>query len=236
MNRFLLVAIAGFSVLFVLGELFFVPKTYVNSSLLQALQAPRLLLASWANSRALVAQLTAQQLENQGLRAELIQERATPTRLVSGKHTYMYAPVFSSYPLNDTGRVLIAAGARVGVATGTVALVTPGIFFGEVAEVFSSQSVVRTLFDPGWEIPVKIGPEKIDALLIGGHEPRLTLISKKKIVSTGMTVVTASRRYAYGLVLGDVGDLVDSANNLFQEAPLVFGYAPGDLSALYLAQ
>ena len=233
-TRFIILALAVFSVLFVLGQLLFMPKTYVNSGLVQALQAPRVFFASLANQHALIGQLQQAQLENQSLRAQLQSALTRPGIVKDRGVNYLRTPVYLEYPLNNAGMLLIAAGTDEGVAPGMTVVVAPGVFLGEVTKTYTHQSEVRTLYDPGWELSVKIGEAKVDSLLIGGHEPRLTLISKKKQTESGMPVYLTAKKYAYGLLLGEVDDLEDSDKNLFQEAPLVPPYLISDLNEVYV--
>ena len=233
-TRTLILALAVFSVIFVLGELFFVPKTYVTSAVVQALQAPRTFLGALADQHGLISQLRDAQLESQSLRAQLIAAQNRPGIVKEHGVGYLRAAVYSEYPLNNAGMVLIAAGTDEGVAPGMVVVAAPGVFLGEVTKSYAHQSEVRTLYDPGWELPVKIGSGKVDSLMVGGHEPRLTLISKKKQTAVDTDVYLAAQKYSYGLLVGKVGDLVDSDKNLFQEAPLALPYLIGDLNEVYV--
>jgi cell shape-determining protein MreC len=226
--------LAIFSVLFVIGEFFFVPKNTVNSAILNALSSPRVLIDALSNRATLAQQMRDGQLENQSLRALLEQEKNRPGIIKEGNQEYLLAPVYSVYPLNNAGRLTIAAGTVEGVKSGMAVLVAPGIFLGEVVEVFEHQSEVRTITDLGWELPVKIGAEKSDALLVGGHRPTLTLISKKKNVTTDMNVLLAVKKYPYGLSVGTTGDVADSSDNLFKEAPLVLPYEFSSLNSVYI--
>lgn len=228
------VALAIFLVVFVVSELFFVPKTYVNSAVMQALQAPAVFFSSIANQHALIRQLREAQIENQSLRAQLIEAENRAQTMKVGRAQYLRTVVYSQYPQTGTGKLLIAAGSAEGVREGMAAMAAPGIFLGEVVKVYAHQSEVRTLYDLGWELPVKISQNKIDSLLVGGHTPRLTLISKKKPAAAGMEVYLASSKYPYGLLLGVMGDPADSDKNLFQEAPLEPPYLLGDLGAIYV--
>ncbi len=228
--------LALFAIAFVIGQLFFIPKTYVNSAVLTALSAPRVWLYSIFTRNDLARQLIDAQLENQSLRAELESARSRPGIITEGRTNYLRAPIYSSYPLNNAGLLLIAAGEAEGVANGMLVLAAPGVFLGEVTKTYARSAEVRTLYDSGWELPVKIGREKIDSLLIGGHEPALTLISKKKPALMGMEVFTAYKQYPYGLLVGELGELTDSDQNLFQEAPLKIPYQIGELNEVYILQ
>ncbi len=226
--------LAAFSLLFVLGELFFVPKTYVNSMIVQALQAPGVFFRSIANQHRLIEQLKEGQLENQSLRAKLITVANQPSLLKIHRVEHIQASVYSQYPLSSIGRLIVSAGKDEGVREGQIVVAAPDVFLGEVVKVHAHQSEIRTLYDLGWELPVKIGPGKIDSLLLSGHEPRLTLISKKKPAESGMDVYLASSQYSYGLLVGSMGDPSDSEKNLFQEAALSLPYDMNDLNVVYI--
>lgn len=230
LSRRTLVILAVFAGLFLVGQWFFVPKTYVNSRIIQALQAPKVLLESLRSRHSIVTELSQLTLENQSLRAQLQEIKNQPTILQGTSTLYLNARVYSTYPFNNAGTLLINAGSSHGVKEGAVVLAAPGIFLGEVVSVTESKSEVRTVFDPDWEIPVKIGEAKLDSLLIGGHEPRLTLISKKKPAGSGQTVLLAAGRYPYALSVGSVGELKDSERDLFQEAALKTPYQVSELN------
>lgn len=229
-----LLILAVFAVLFLLTQWLFVPRTYVQSRLLQALQAPKVFLQALVNRHEVVAQLSSLQLENQSLRAQLTQLQAQPGVVKNGSERLIYAQVYSTYPFNNASRLLIHAGSLSGVRQGAVVLAAPGIFLGEVVSVTETTSEVRTIYDPSSQVPVKIGDQKIDSLLVGGHEPTLTLISKKKPTQTGQTVITASKQYPYGLTIGVVDQLKGSDQNLFQEANLKTSYKVSELNEVFI--
>lgn len=234
LSRRTLLILAVFSVLFLITQWLFVPGGYVESKLAQALQAPKVFLQALKNRQAVVADLIALGLENQSLRAQLAAQASLPQLIKEEGKTYIYARVFSTYPYNNADRLFISAGSDQGVAIGSLVLFQPGIFLGEVVGVDKNTSEVRTLYDPGLEMPVKIGEDKIDALLVGGHEVRLTLISKKKSAQSGQTIVTSAKQYPYGLLLGSTKDVRDSADNLFQEAALQTPYSVAELNDVYV--
>ncbi len=231
-----IILLAVFCALFLIGQWLFIPKTYVNSVIIQALQAPKVLLQSLINRHEIVTQLSDLQLENQSLRAQIQELKSSPAIIKTGKAIYVSAHVYSSYPLNNSGLILISAGADQGITKGAIVLAAPGIFLGQVTDVSGSTSQVRTIFDPDWELPVKIGDQKIDSLLVGGHEPRLTLISKKKMAHVGQAVILAAKEYPYGLTVGTVGNLKDGGADLFQEAALATSYQFGSLNDMLVVQ
>lgn len=173
-------------------------------------------------------------LENQGLLAQLEQAQLTPSIIEQESRRYIRAPLYSSYPFNISNQLLVAAGSGSGVLEGATAFAAPGIFLGQVTSVEGGKAVVRTIFDPGWELPVKIGEGKVDALLIGGQEPKLTLVSKHKPLVGGESVYLVSRDFTYGLTLGTVAELRQSKESLFLEGRLITPYALADLSEIYI--
>ncbi|MDO8601708.1 MAG: rod shape-determining protein MreC [bacterium] len=220
--------------LFFISQIFFTPKAYLVSRLGQAFQAPAIFLRSLSTRTALKTDLIALLLENQSLRAQLQQAQSTPSIIEQERERYIRVPLYSSYPFNTSNQLLVAAGSESGVLEGATVFAAPGIFIGQVTSVQNGKAVVRTIFDPGWELPVRIGEGKVDALLIGGQEPRLTLVSKRKPLIGGESVFLASRDFTYGLVLGAVAELRQSKDSLFLEGRLIASYTIADLSELYI--
>src|SRR6185436_7095763 len=167
----------------------------------QALQAPKVFLQALMSRHQVAAQLSELELENQSLAGQLAELKNLPSIIKENNKTYIYARVYSTYPFNNADKLLINAGSDQGVVVGSVVLAKPGIFLGEVVTVAKNTSEVRTLYDPGFEMPVKIGQGGIDSLLLGGHEVKLTLISKKKSAQSGQSVFSAAKQYPYGLQL-----------------------------------
>lgn len=196
----------------------------------QALQAPKILWQALINRHQVVANLSDLSLENQSLLGQLAELK----NMASIEKTYIYARVYSSYPFNNSDKLLINAGSEQGVVLGSVVLVKPGIFLGEIVKVNGNTSEARTIYDAGFEMPVKIGDGKIDSLLIGGHDVKLTLISKKKSAQSGQIILTAAKQYPYGLMIGTTADVRDASDNLFQEASLSASYSMSELNDVYV--
>jgi len=237
----LIVAIAVFSALFVIGQLFFVPKTAMNSAILSALQAPRVFFSAFYNKHALITQLQDLSLENQSLRGQLAQAEAVPRLIESGHDTFIRAVVYSAYPLTSSKVLTIGAGSKEGVGLGMPVVVKPGLFVGEVAQVFEHQSLVRTIFDATqtatstpWQLAVKIGKSATDALLVADLEPKLTIISRKKTIAPGDDITLAGKQYPYGLSVGSVGSVIDNPSNVFLEATLSEPYSFSDLDEVFV--
>ena len=93
---------------------------------------------------------------------------------------------------------------------------------------------IETIFTSGWELPVRIGAERVEALFVSGREPKLTLISKKKNVSGGEEVFLSSRDFPLGLTLGTVGAVTEPSEDIFKEARLAVPYAITELTKLFV--
>lgn len=128
--------------------------------------------------------------------------------------------VYSSYPFNSRDEIAIAAGANHGIEPGDAVVHAGNILVGRVRNVFKSSSVVTTIFDPSWEVPVRIGEGEVDALMQGGNELKLVLISQDKHIEEGDLVVVASENLPYGLELGFVGIIESVPGGVFKEATL----------------
>jgi cell shape-determining protein MreC len=161
--------------------------------------------------------------ENQILKAEVLRLRKKAYESTSGSRRIV-AKVYSTYPFNNRNLIMINAGKRDGVEVNAPVAVEGTFLLGRISEVFSDYSIVSTIFDAGWELPVKVENDSINALLIGGREPRLTLIEKSKLILDGATVYTAEQGFPYGMHVGTINEARDELANTFQEASLVFPY------------
>jgi len=233
LSRRTTIILASCSAVFLLSQWLFVPKTYVNSRLISALQAPAVFIRSLQNRSQMLDQLAELTLENQSLRGQLSELAHAPTRVIDSVE-YLRASVYSSYPFNNVDKVVINAGSAEGVRPGMLVVARPGVFFGEVVSVDTHTSEVETVLSPSVRLEVRIGKGNISSLLEGGHEPRLTLISKKKPAATHEQVIIASKKYPAGLLLGTVGALTTSDDNLFEEAVLKLSYTVSELTEVFV--
>ncbi|TSC60179.1 MAG: Uncharacterized protein LiPW15_57 [Parcubacteria group bacterium LiPW_15] len=145
----------------------------------------------------------------------------------------LVADVYSRYPFNFKNELLADAGASDNVKNGGAAIFD-GVLIGKIIEVKDRTAVIQTVFDPSFSLPVRIGKSKTDALLIGGVEPRLTMIPKNADIAPGDLVYSASANFEYGLLVGTAGTPTISGTNVFSEAPLILGYNPLDIRYLSL--
>ncbi len=223
-----------FALLFFLGQLLFVPKTYLSSRLGQAIQAPKIFFLSFFQRAKILRQYQALSLENQSLRAQILSLNNDPSRIEINNTPLIIAQIFSQYPFSAFNEILINAGSRHGVKAGQAVLAAPDIFLGVIEKVNEKTSVVKTIFSPGWELPTRIGANRISALLIGGHEPRLSLISKNKAVSGGESVLLSSQDFPFGLTIATIDHLEPSSDTLFLEAGLTVPYNLNELNEVFI--
>lgn len=180
------------------------------------------------------AELKALRDENAALKVELAKLEDVKRELPDRKPEYLRALVYSSYPFNLRNKILVDAGRRDGILGGE------GVMFGnsligKIEEVFEGTALVKTVFDPSWQSAVRIKGE-IDALLVGGTNPRLTIIRKDAEISAGDPVSSAAPDFPYGLPVGTVKTIQPSEDKLFKETDLSFSYELADVRTVFIVK
>ncbi len=170
--------------------------------------------------------------ENQDLRAQI--QRIFDCKLPDGKcgiisstGKYLSVKVFSTYPFNIKNQLTLNAGEKQGVKPQATATLGDNVLVGQVSEVFENISVVKTIFDPNWQLPVRIGKDEINGMLQGGAEPKVILIEKP--IQVGDIVYSASAEYPYGLKVGEITEIKESAAGVFREAAIKIPFVVGEL-------
>lgn len=153
--------------------------------------------------------------KNKQLEIEVLRLKSAASIILSDSTGHVKAKVFSSYPFSDRSEIIISVGSKSGVKVG--AGVTSGNFLvGRVSEVGRDLSVVQTIFDRNFKIPARIGEKEINALYVGGLEPRLEMIDAKNALPCCEMVLSADAKSPYGLGIGRTkkmaGDLVKTAD------------------------
>ena len=105
--------------------------------------------------------------ENESLKAEIIGS------VKGGSNSIK---VYSTYPFNGMGDISIAAGGNDGIQLGAIVTFGSKVFIGKVAQVNSSTSIVKTVYDPSYQVAVRIGTKEVDGLFKGGLNPIVDLI------------------------------------------------------------
>jgi rod shape-determining protein MreC len=173
--------------------------------------------------------------ENQALKAELAKLQNVAAQLPKVTVQYIPAIVYSRYPFNFKNEVLVNAGTDQGVAVGKAA-VFQGIVIGSVGQAFPGYSLVQTVFDGGFKMPVRVGSGAYDALLVGGVYPKVTSIVKDASLKIGDIVLAAGPGFPYGLPVAVVASTSTSPDGLFEEATLGFAYDMNSIRVLLIAQ
>ncbi|MEK7163031.1 MAG: rod shape-determining protein MreC, partial [Patescibacteria group bacterium] len=123
--------------------------------------------------------------ENEELRAQIQKFSIFNSKLEIPRENFFAIKVFSTYPFNIKNQISINAGEKQGIKISAPVILGKDILVGQVIEVFENYSVVKTIFDPNWQLPVRIGKDEINGLFQGGGEPKINLIDKEKPVQAG---------------------------------------------------
>ena len=167
-----------------------------------------------------VARLAA---ENVSLGAQLALLQAVKAELPSSTKNLIPALVYSTYPFNLKNEITVNAGSAEGVSAGN-AVLFEGNLIGVVASVTRGSSVVQTIFDPNFRLPVRIGSQGYSALLVGGSYPIAESIPKTAAVAPGDVVMSVATSVPYGMAIGTVQSVSLASNNLFEQAKISFPY------------
>lgn len=172
-------------------------------------------------------------LENESFRARIQGlENSSDIFKQNGKYFYRRTDVYSTYPFNNRRYLTINAGSEDGIKPLMPVAVSEGVVVGQVIEVSSKYSLVRTIFDAGWELPVRIGAAGAGGLLIGGQPPKITLIGKDKEIQVGQPVVSSGINFPYGFRFGELAEVNEDTGNLFKQGELKLPYNFNELQAV----
>ncbi len=181
-------------------------------------------------------------IENDALRAEIAKLQNVARQLPHTPASYSPAIVYAHYPFGFKNEILIDRGMGYGSSIGKPVVILsssedsslPAFLIGKVQKVFSNSSLVVTIFDKGWQSAVRIGSEGTEALLVGGPDPKLTLIPKTASIKSGDVIYSSAKQFPYGLVVGEVRDVRMAEDQLFQEASLAVSYRMESLHTVFL--
>lgn len=167
--------------------------------------------------------------ENENLKAELQGLNIENFAAKISSEDFLTVKVFSTYPFNIKSQIAVNAGEAQGVKKLMPALFGKNILLGQVVEVSKNYSSIQTIFDPNWQLPVRIGEKEINGLLQGGNEPKITFIEKDKPISVGDAVYSAKQGFPLGLKVGEISEVKESAPGVFKEAVLKTPFNISDL-------
>lgn len=152
-----------------------------------------------------------------------------PKILRQNNREALVAKIYSTYPLNHRNFLSINAGSKDGVSAGMPVTFDGNFLLGKIIEISETSSIVRTIFDKDFSLPVRLGDGEVNALLVGGHDPRLNLIEKNFGAEEETMVFSAGKDFPYGLKIGKVGKIIDSLADSFKTASLELPYQIKDL-------
>jgi rod shape-determining protein MreC len=173
--------------------------------------------------------------ENEALKAQLAVLQSVAAELPTSSHNYIRAMVYSRYPLNFKNELMVNAGMNDGVTVGA-AVVFQGLMVGRIVAVEKSSATVQTVFDNNFKMPVRVGSGGYDGLLTGGSYPFIASISKNAHIGANDIVYTAAPGIPYALPIGEVQSTSTSADNLFEQAALVFPYDVNTIQTVLITQ
>lgn len=168
-------------------------------------------------------------LENESLRAQLLEKEQQTTELVELREALgivseaaEWAPVAASVvsrdpsPFSDVVR--INQGSSAGIRSGMVVLSAGGSLVGTVTDVFGDQAFVRLITDSRSAVNAQVFETKIDGSLKGTAKKELQLALAQGDITVGDTVVTSGvgDNYPAGLPIGRVSAVSGSAQDVFR--------------------
>lgn len=174
-------------------------------------------------------------IENENLRVQLQKDQIfyfENSSLKNSDGKYLPANIFSTYPFNVKNILTVNKGIKDGVKKGAAVVIGTDIFMGQVSDILENFSSIRTVFDPDWQIPVKIGENKINGLFKGGNDPKITLI--EKAVKVGDGVFSASKDFPLHLKIGEISQINEGTGGVFKEATVQVPYNIGELENVYI--
>ena len=107
-------------------------------------------------------------------------------------------------------------------------MVEDNLLLGKISDVSADSATVKTIFDPNWQLPVKIGDDKINGLFAGGNEPKVTLIEKP--VKVGDAIFIDSKDLPQFIKLGEIKEIRQENGGILKEAAII--KTPYDLNSL----
>lgn len=163
------------------------------------------------------------QLENAGLRNEIKLFKNSPLS-ANREFDYRTAEIFSRYPFDERGTVVINLGGEDGMKEGLPVLAKEGVLFGKIKSVKRTQSEVLTFFDSSWRSGVSVGEAGVKAVLRGGAAPVLEFIESEQGIKTGDRVLNISPEFPLRLLVGELGEIKKSPRDVWFAADIKTDY------------
>lgn len=190
-----------------------------------ALLTTRLLLSSFWDRSFAYEKYISLTIENERLKREL----AKLNQKTSKEESFIEAEVYSRYPFNDAGFMVIGAGLRNGASSSLPVLVSKGTLLGKIVAVKRTQSEVETIVNPAWRSAVLIGEGGVRAVLRGGSPPQLEFVPSESSIKSGDEILNAAPDFPLGLFIGTVEDVAALPQTPWISASVKLPYDPGNL-------
>ncbi len=231
MNKILLIAIVlglGFGGIYLISA-----KGDFFIGLKKAFSAPAGFAANFWRAGKLAEENYNLKTENESLKQRL-ETQPQGKSLWSGGLEYKPAVVYSTYPFNNKRFLGIDLGSEDGIVELMPVAVSPGVLLGRVTQVFPKYSLVQTVFEQGFKIPVRISWSAENALLEGGNAPVITLIKKGFPAATGDAVYSAGIEFPYWMRIGELGQITETDDEYFKKAELKPAYNLNEVKKVYV--
>lgn len=187
-----------------------------RGNVMRAVGGVRSTIGGFFTASSSAATVQALSIENAGLRAALVAASASSTLV--GRYHYRVGQVYSRYPYNDKGMLVVNVGSAEGIRPGMPVMAGEGVLLGRVASVERTESEVQTIFSPDWKSTVEVGTSSVKAVLEGGITPTLSLIPKEAMIADGAAVTNLSPEYPFGASLGSAVGVEAVPNDVWQKA------------------
>lgn len=215
MSKSILIGLTAILVIVVFFTNFFINKNFLTANLSFSTDFLKINLAKENNSL---------KLENEDLKSQLQKmqtfygsQSSNSTSTLSGN--YISAEIYSSYPFNIKASITINKGSKDGVKKDMAVLAAENILLGQVSDVADDSATIRTIFDPKWQLPVKIGDNKVNGLFVGGNDPKITLIENP--IKIGDAVFINSKDFPIYLKIGDIAAIQQENSGILKESATI---------------
>lgn len=146
------------------------------------------------------------------------------------------AKVYSIYPFNTNQKLYLSSGYLDGIKVGKAVMFSKTSIIGKIVKVSKYNSEVITVFSHNFSVPVRIGKNEISGLFYGGVNPSVKLIDKTKKISIGDIVVSTTKDFPYGLVIGTISSVKNDSSGAFLQANINLPYTISDIRNVFVVK
>ncbi|MEX1014680.1 MAG: rod shape-determining protein MreC [Candidatus Paceibacterota bacterium] len=160
-------------------------------------------------------------LENQKLKSEI---ENLEKSIISNRGEELEGFVYSRYPFSGKENIIINLGKKDGVSEEMAVLTEEGFLLGKVINVNNFTSEIETIFNSEWKSSASVGLEN-KAVLIGGNNLKLDLVSKQALLSTGDEVLNSSSEFPFNSLIGFVNEVKNNSSDTWLEVSVNVPYS-----------